>query len=88
MNVFHAVQYLALVWAVEGRRISSILRLPSGSLGSRIGACLFLLAVLLYGLSAQLLITETGWLWSLTIVVSLMHFWYDGFVWSVRQRQL
>lgn len=23
--------------------------------------------------------------WSVTIVVSLMHFWYDGFVWSVRK---
>lgn len=23
--------------------------------------------------------------WCLTIVVSLMHFWYDGFIWSVRR---
>ena len=24
----------------------------------------------------------------LTIVVSLMHFWYDGFIWSVRKKQV
>jgi hypothetical protein len=27
-------------------------------------------------------------LWAITIVVSLMHFWYDGFVWSVRRREI
>jgi hypothetical protein len=23
-----------------------------------------------------------------TLVVSLMHFWYDGFIWSVRRREV
>jgi hypothetical protein len=26
--------------------------------------------------------------WNVTIVVSLMHFWYDGFIWSVRKSQV
>ena len=26
--------------------------------------------------------------WNVTIVVALMHFWYDGFIWSVRKRQV
>jgi hypothetical protein len=25
---------------------------------------------------------------SVTLVVSLMHFWYDGFIWSVRRREV
>ena len=27
-------------------------------------------------------------LWAATMVVSLMHFWYDGFIWSVRRRDV
>lgn len=27
----------------------------------------------------------SAWALSVTLVVSLMHFWYDGFVWSVRR---
>ena len=30
----------------------------------------------------------SAWLFSLFIVISLMHFWYDGFVWSVRRKQV
>ena len=26
--------------------------------------------------------------WNVTIVVALMHFWYDGFIWSVRKSQV
>jgi len=26
-------------------------------------------------------------LWAITMVVSLMHFWYDAFVWSVRRAE-
>jgi hypothetical protein len=26
--------------------------------------------------------------WNVTIVVSLMHFWYDGFIWSVQKSQV
>jgi hypothetical protein len=36
---------------------------------------------------AELLDPDTTTLSALTIVVSLMHFWYDGFVWSVRKRE-
>ncbi len=38
--------------------------------------------------------TETGsrstlhWAWALGLVVALLHFWYDGFIWSVRRRQV
>ena len=27
-------------------------------------------------------------LWAIPIVVSLMHFWYDAFVWSVRRAEV
>jgi hypothetical protein len=84
MNLFHAVQYLAFVWAQEGGR----LRARLGALGSRpLGAWLvFASSVAAYGLWAQWV--EGHVWWCVTIVVSLMHFWYDGFVWSVRRGEI
>lgn len=85
MNLFHGVQYLALVWAMEGPRIAARLRLPGRP---RAALALYLGGVLAYGFGVQLLDAGLTALWAITIVVSLMHFWYDAFVWSVRRAQL
>jgi hypothetical protein len=83
MNLFHAVQYLALVWAMEGKRIAACMRLPPrAALGVYLGS------VVVYGLGVQALDADLTTLWALTMVVSLMHFWYDAFVWSVRRAQV
>jgi len=88
MNLVHAVQYLALVWATEHRQLLD----RSGLQRFRAGKPVLLFgfgAVLLgYGAFAQLLDPKLETLWTLTIVVSLLHFWYDGFVWSVRRAQV
>ena len=86
MNLFHAVQYLALVWASEGRRLASWL----GLLGRyrAVVLALYLLLLLLYGLGAELVDLKHATLWSITMVVALLHFWYDGFIWSVAKRQI
>jgi hypothetical protein len=39
-----------------------------------------------YGIFAQVSDAGITSLWAVTIVVSMMHFWYDGFVWSVRRK--
>jgi hypothetical protein len=88
MNLFHAVQYLALVWAMEKRRIMSRLRVSEGPRGKAVALAVFLGAVLSYGVGAELLDADFRTLWAITIVVSLMHFWYDGFVWSVSKKQI
>lgn len=86
MNLFHAVQYLALVWAREkeqlGRRLGPIGRRPW------LLCAIYLGAVLGYGVCAELLNPDLTTLWVVTLVVSLLHFWYDGFIWSVRARQI
>lgn len=73
MNLFHGVQYLGLVWAMEGKRAGIV---------PFFGGCL------VYGFGVQILDTDLTVLWAITIVVSLMHFWYDAFVWSVRKSQV
>jgi hypothetical protein len=85
MNLFHGVQYLALVWAMEGKRIAGLMRLgrhPYVALAIVLGS------TLAYGLGVQALDTDLTTLWAITMVVSLMHFWYDAFVWSVRRAQV
>ena len=85
MNLFHGVQYLALVWAMEQKRISGLMRL-----GNRpsLALAIYLGLVVAYGFGVQLLDTDLTTLWAITMVVSLMHFWYDAFVWSVRRAQV
>ncbi|CAM4047901.1 hypothetical protein [Corallococcus soli] len=82
MNLLHAVQYLALVWATEGARLQARLRQRG------LGLALFLGTVLAYGVGAELLDPDLDSLWAGTLVVSLMHFWYDGFIWSVTRKQI
>jgi hypothetical protein len=98
MNVFHAVQYYALVWATERKNLVARLRL-AGRAASRPLALALLLGVSLgYGwllphlnesLGSDPMRLDGGLLALATLnTVSILHFWYDGFVWSVRQRQV
>jgi len=85
MNLFHAVQYLALVWAMEGKRIAAgfgLVRRPGVALVAYLGS------VAAYGIGVQAVSADLTVLWAITMVVSLMHFWYDAFVWSVRRAQV
>jgi hypothetical protein len=85
MNLFHAVQYLALVWAIEKQRICELMRLPGRP---SLVLAIYLGSVLAYGFAVQTLDADLTALWAVTMVVSLMHFWYDAFVWSVRRAQV
>ncbi|MEC7523688.1 MAG: hypothetical protein VYE22_27645 [Myxococcota bacterium] len=88
MNLFHAVQYLALIWASEHGGWKRRLRLEGRRGATALLFVGFAAAVIGYGLFVETL--STGWvgLWALTLVVSLMHFWYDAFIWSVRAKQV
>jgi hypothetical protein len=91
MNFFHGLQYFALVWWTEKRNMRRLARLERVRAG---GALLFVgfaaitlavaLVLQLYGRSYTVL----RWMAALGLVVSLMHYWYDGFVWSVRKREV
>jgi hypothetical protein len=85
MNLFHGVQYLALVWAMEGKRIAATFRLARHP---RSALALYLGSVVAYGIAVQAVTADMTVLWAVTMVVSLMHFWYDAFVWSVRRAQV
>jgi len=88
MNVIHAVQYLALVWATEHRHLAERAGLGDVRGGKALLLLGYLAVVLGYGAFAQLLDPRLETLWAITMAVSLLHFWYDGFIWSVRRAQI
>ena len=84
INIYHAVQYFALVWLKEGQRMTAFgQKTPRFTFLAFCAACV---AVgVLYQLATKANIT---WLMAPFIACSLLHFWYDSFVWSVRKKQV
>jgi len=84
VNLFHAIQYFAIVWLKEGGRIREKLRLAPGG---RIGFAIFFALCTLFGI-AYFAANSFKVVLAPFIACSLLHFWYDSFVWSVRKRQV
>jgi hypothetical protein len=85
INLFHAVQYFALVWLKEGARVSTFLgRAPAAR---RFALPLFLAACGGFGV-AYAAVEPTSRLIAPFVACSLLHFWFDSFVWSVRRKQV
>jgi hypothetical protein len=80
VNLFHAVQYFALVWLKEGKRIEAAL--PRGpALTMFFGFCAAFGLAYFAAKSFALMLTPF-------IACSLLHFWFDSFIWSVRKKQV
>jgi len=47
----------------------------------------FVGVAVVYGLWAELEDAKT-WVLAVSLTVSILHFWYDGFIWSVRKKQV
>ena len=85
-NFYHGLQYFGVVWAMENKNLQSSFRLralPGGHWVTFTLFCLTLtgagIAYHLYGNSA------VRWGAAFFIVITLMHFWYDSFVWSAHK---
>ena len=88
MNFFHALQYFGIVWAREQGNMMRLFRVHALPLGRYLALALFLGLALSYGLWVELLDASITSLWALTLAVSIMHFWYDSFIWSVQKQQV
>jgi hypothetical protein len=88
MNLFHAVQYLALVWVMEHKKLGERIPVRNSPARTLFVAIAFFGAVFGYGCAVQLVDPDIEAFWAITIVISLMHFWYDAFIWSVRKAQV
>ncbi len=88
MNLFHALQYFGIVWWSEKGNMARLFRLQGSRLAQPMTLALFVGLTAAYGFGVQVMDTSLTALWALTLVVSVMHFWYDGFIWSVRRQQV
>lgn len=90
VNFFHALQYFAIVWCREKKSIRRVFQIERFGGGYALAFAGFASSVLIVGLANQHYgdFHAIRWAGSIFIVCSLMHFWYDGFVWSVRKGQV
>jgi hypothetical protein len=88
MNFFHALQYFALVWWKEQGNMARLFRTARLRAWKPLTLGLFVFVGIAYGVVVEATPTSVPLIYPLSLVVSIMHFWYDGFVWSVQRRQV
>jgi hypothetical protein len=88
VNLYHAVQYFALVWHLEGRNVSRYLKLNARSARIPVGILVVFAVPALFGYLVNTVVTEQSWINAAFLSVSLLHFWMDGFIWSVRTKSV
>ena len=91
MEIFHALQYFALVWWSEKNNWMRVLRLERllelENL-RRIFAFVLFLGISLFVGGWAALYSDTEIEFAFFLVLEFQHYWYDGFVWSVRRQQV
>ena len=87
MESFHSLQYFGLVWWSERHGMQQTLGLSRVRGGIWLTLAVFLGVCLAFGLWVALF-SSTHFEVVLFVVVELMHYWYDGFIWSVRRNQV
>jgi len=82
INIHHALQYYVIVWMQEGKRMSAFSRM-----GPRAAFTLFVLFTAVVAVGYDMATKLDSRLWMVPFLAcSLLHFWFDGFVWSVRKK--
>jgi hypothetical protein len=86
MNMFHSVQYFAMIWWSEQKRISSRMFFVPKKMRGRVGLLVLLTFGMGYGVWVAAVNTEV--VVRVAVVVAILHFWFDSFIWSVRTKQV
>lgn len=92
-EIFHAVQYLAIVWVYNeraARRAAAAGSPWSWFRPDRTGMLCYVAAVAAFGALRLLPGPETAWAGPLAGAIlatsTLLHYYFDGFIWKVRER--
>jgi hypothetical protein len=89
MNFLHSWQYFFLVWHTEGDNLTSRFRLDGWRFGRSAALSIFLFLAVGFGVWATLPLPAIQFsghtMLSILMLVAILHFWYDGFIWSVRR---
>jgi len=87
MESYHAVQYFALVWWSEKKNMQRVIGCERVSWGRQLAFLFFLVPCLAFGFFA-FFSANTRLIFCILMVPEFLHYWYDGFVWSVRKKQI
>ncbi len=88
-NIHHALQYFFIVSLSESTRFAE--KVPGQSRINKkllITACSFLTLSVAFIAAAARLTNYFPFLGNFWLLSSLLHFWYDGFIWSVRKQDI
>ncbi|MCP4004502.1 MAG: hypothetical protein GY725_09935 [bacterium] len=90
MNFFHSLQYFGIVWIQEKGNMTKLFRFDglAPALGKVLTLFVFLAVAVSYGVFVEIESFGLDSVWAITLVVSCMHFWYDGFIWSVQKHHV
>lgn len=88
MNLFHAIQYFGLVWSSEKTTLRRLAGVRNPRIAKPASIAMLLCVTGAYGYWVEAFDADIEWLWAVTLTVSIMHFWYDGFIWSVRRKEV
>lgn len=90
-NFYHALQYFAFVWWSERGNVTRLFRLGDSQTSRGMALAGFLIPIFAFGILYQaygLDYRALRWAASIGLAVSLLHYWYDGFIWSVRRNEI
>jgi len=93
-NLYHALQYFAIVWWTEKKNMKRVFRVSSVPGGAVLALLAFFTVIFLLGMgmkyasNAYTLRGGLKWAAAAALVCSLMHFCYDVFVSSVRLKEV
>lgn len=87
MESFHAWQYFGIVWWSEKKNLTRVFRLDGHPLARPFTMALFLAPCFAFGVwGAVYSVTKLSA--TVVILVEGLHYWFDGFIWSVRKKQV
>ncbi len=88
-NIYHAFQYYFIVYITEGTLLPQKFGQKKENNKATVAICFFI--VLWITVLVAILRSKTealGFLGAFWLMTSLLHFWYDGFIWSVRKQEV
>ncbi|MEO2035137.1 MAG: hypothetical protein ABGZ35_23915 [Planctomycetaceae bacterium] len=88
MNFFHALQYFVIVWTTEGSNLQKRAGLAGTSWGRWPTLLVFIGVATAFGMWAEFYSGGGDVTFAIITLVALLHFWYDGFIWSVRRKEV
>jgi len=75
------------VFFAEGKNLARLFRVDRFPVGTALVMVWVVALTFMYGYWS-FIYAHGSWFGSAVVTISIMHFWYDSFIWSVRRKQV